>query len=218
MVVVLTLAIGAQPVVVQAAGGVEGTVFFPDALSLQDFITALPSVPNGQPAGVFVEGVLAMPIVEQPSGQPGFVSSQSGVATHFGLAQQYGSIGLLAHNTLAGAAFSALEAGQTAALIISGNQIQHFKILAIETYQAIEPNNPYSDFLSLEGMRLSAAGLFEHIYAASQGRLVFQTCIAAGGNPSWGRLFVIAEPVPSGLMNTARQVRLGNSSQRAARQ
>ena len=40
---------------------------------------------------------------------------------------------------------------------------------------------------------MSSAGLFKHMYA-SKDRLVFQTCIELNGEPSWGRLFIVANP------------------------
>jgi hypothetical protein len=35
--------------------------------------------------------------------------------------------------------------------------------------------------------------MFNRAYVG-ENRVVFQTCLAAEGNPSWGRLFVIAVP------------------------
>jgi phage tail protein X len=41
---------------------------------------------------------------------------------------------------------------------------------------------------------LTATDLFNHVYATGD-RLVLQTCIANHGQASWGRLFIIAQPV-----------------------
>jgi hypothetical protein len=43
---------------------------------------------------------------------------------------------------------------------------------------------------------LSAQQMFERAYAGVR-HLTFQTCIAARGNSSWGRLFVVATPKPA---------------------
>lgn len=135
-------------------------------------------------------------ISPQPAGNLAFVSSEPGVVTDFSLARTYGTIGLLAHNTLAGAAFSHLKTGQSLQLIAQDGSIATYRIIAIEKYRALTPSSPRSDFSPLDspGDRMTAAELFNHIYATEGGtRLVLQTCLEANGNPSWGRLFIIAK-------------------------
>jgi hypothetical protein len=143
--------------------------------------------------------------VQQPAGQPGFVSSQGSVATQFGMAEEYGTTGLLAHNTLAGAEFSKLELGQFATLVFNEGQDEYYRIVSIQQYVALDPNNPYSDFLNENGDRLSATELFKQIYQGENGRLVLQTCVASEQNPSWGRLFIIAEPVTQQVRSALSQ-------------
>src|SRR5262245_22631141 len=78
------------------------------------------SVENGQHdvlRGVYVENVLALPIVQQPAGWDGYVSNNDGEATQFNVVSKYGNVGLLAHNHLAGRLFSNLAIGQQADLI-----------------------------------------------------------------------------------------------------
>jgi hypothetical protein len=61
-------------------------------------------------------------------------------------------------------------------------------------FQALQPSNPYSSFKNLDrDETLSTAQLFNRVYAGYH-HLTFQTCIAADGKLSWGRLFVIAMP------------------------
>ena len=157
---------------------------------------------------------MALPIVQQPAGQPAYVSSQPDVLTQFRMAEEYGTTGLLAHNTLAGAEFSKLELGQFAVLIFSNGHTEYYRITGVERYTALDPGSPYSDFLAANGDRISAAGLFKRVYQAQDHRLVFQTCIASEGNPSWGRLFIIAEPVTdqvrSALSQSASLIQLTN--------
>jgi hypothetical protein len=69
--------------------------------ALPDFADFSRSVQNGDPTvlrGVYVPDVLALPVAQQPLDRPYFVSSRDGETTQFGMASQYGNIGLLAHN------------------------------------------------------------------------------------------------------------------------
>lgn len=156
---------------------------------------ALSNDQSANPIRVYIDASLNFPIIEQPAGNPGYVSSEPGVVTEFRLANAYNTVGLLAHNTLAGSEFDRLRPGQTITLIFADNTSKVFQVVDVEAYQALSPNSPYSDFKSLDGTqrRLSAADLFNQVYARGQ-RLVMQTCITAFGNPTWGRLFVIAVP------------------------
>jgi hypothetical protein len=61
-------------------------------------------------------------------------------------------------------------------------------------FQALEPESVSSSFRNLDRNEvLSAAEMFNRAYVGGN-RLVFQTCIGAEGNVSWGRLFVVAVP------------------------
>ena len=158
------------------------------------------SVQNGQKdilRGVYVENVLALPVVQQPSGKAGFVSSNDGEATQFGLASKYGNIGLLAHNHLAGKIFLQLTAGQEVRLVYGDGRVEVFVIKEILKFQALQPASPYSSFKNLDkDETLTAEQMFKRIYFGDR-HLTFQTCIAVDGQSSWGRLFVIAVPKDS---------------------
>src|SRR5574340_19368 len=152
--------------------------------------------PN-QAAGIFANGVFAAPIVQQPSSAPGFVSTKEDVATQFGMAAQYGTIALLAHNYLLGLQFFDIEVGKVLTLVYGDGHLQAYRVEQVLQYQALAPNSPYSDFVDLNdpsGSRISVNTLFYQIYA-QEGKLVLQTCIEANGEPSWGRLFIVAQPV-----------------------
>jgi len=147
-------------------------------------------------AQLAANSLFSFTISPQPAGNPAFVSSEPGVVTDFSLARTYGTIGLLAHNTLAGASFSRLKTGQSLQLIAQDGSVTAYRIISIEKYRALTPSSPKSDFSPLDspGNRMTATELFNHIYATGKGkRLVLQTCLEANGNPSWGRLFIIAE-------------------------
>jgi hypothetical protein len=79
-----------------------------DTVSLPSFADFSQIVQNGQKdivRGVYVDNVLALPVVQQPDGKATYVSNQDGEVTQFGMASQYGNIGLLAHNHKAGQSF-----------------------------------------------------------------------------------------------------------------
>ncbi len=161
------------------------------------------------PVGLYVPGLLALPVVQQPAGNPAYVSPADGELTHFGLAAGYGSTGLLAHNTAAGAQFDDLSLGQVLYLVDGIHGVQAYRVAQIRRLRALQPSSPYSDFLDLDvpGVRLTAADLFYQVYAL-EGRLVLQTCIEAEGKSNWGRLFLIAEPVePGGTFQADRTPR-----------
>lgn len=162
--------------------------------SLGDFSK---SVQNGKAetlSGVYVSNVLALPIIQQPSGNAGFVSGNDGEITQFGMAAQYGNIGLLAHNHLSGKFFSQLAVGQEVRLVYGNGTIETFVITEVLQYQALQPTSPYSSFRNMsKDETLSAEQMFKRVYLGNR-HLTLQTCIDAEGNASWGRLFIIAVP------------------------
>jgi hypothetical protein len=155
------------------------------------------SVQNGQAdvlRGVYVENVLELPVVQQPVDRPYYVSNRNGEATQFGMAAQYGNIGLLAHNTLSGRFFSNLSSGQEVRLLYGDGRVVYFVIRQILRFQALDPESVSSSFRNLDRNEVLSAGeMFNRAYVGEH-RLVFQTCIEAEGNVSWGRLFVVAMP------------------------
>jgi hypothetical protein len=154
-------------------------------------------VNNGQAdqlRGVYVPNILADSVVQQPANYAGFVSPRQDIITQFGMAASLGSTGLLAHNYLAGAKFSSLQYGQSVYLVYGDGRTTSYVVTQVYRYQALQPNSQYSDFVDLgSGATISGSDVFNSIYGR-HGAVVFQTCIAANGVSSWGRLFVIAEP------------------------
>jgi len=144
--------------------------------------------------GIYIPELLTAPVVQQPSQDREFISTEKNTLTQFGLASKFGSIGLLAHNYLAGASFSQLKPGQKFYLIYGDGSMSAFVVTEILRYQALNPNSTSSRFVDLENNRLlTARDLFAKVYKR-RGQVIFQTCIAAGEEPSWGRLFIISEP------------------------
>lgn len=165
--------------------------------ALPDYQSFLENVKNGEKGvlrGVYVPGVLAMPVVQQPVGYPGYVSANNDEITQFNMAAEVGNIGLLAHNYLSGAIFTNLAAGHEVRLIYGDGTVEYFVVDQILSYQALQPYSPSSDFRDLKtDVTISAAQLFGKVYRGER-HVTFQTCIDAYGNSSWGRLFVIAKP------------------------
>ena len=155
------------------------------------------SVQNGDAnalRGVYVPDVLALPVVQQPVDRPYYVSNRDGEATQFGMASQYGNIGLLAHNTLSGKFFSRLSIGQYVRLVYGDGGVEDFVVANIMRFRASTPESVSSSFRNLDrNETLSAGEMFNRAYVGER-HLVFQTCIEASGKPSWGRLFIIAVP------------------------
>ncbi len=166
--------------------------------SLEAFTAQVQTGEKDAVVGIYVSNTLALPVSPQPEGQSGFVTRNPDQATQFGLAEKYGTVGILAHNDLAGAQFAALRSHQTAYVIYGDGHAQGYEINTAQRYQALSPSSPFSDFINMDNPqeRLTAGDLFNRIYAPGK-QLIFQTCIAAHGNASWGRMFIIATPLPA---------------------
>ncbi len=163
--------------------------------SLPDFVASVVDGNANALRGIYVPGVMAFPIIQQPMGNPGYVSSTESTVTQFSIASEVGNIGLLAHNYLAGAGFFQLTPGTIITLVYGNGQTQSFMIVDVQRYQALSPLSPYSNFRDVETETVfTAEQLFNHVYRGDF-HLTLQTCIEQDGNLSWGRLFVIATPV-----------------------
>ena len=175
--------------------------------SLTDFSQSLRNGNAKVLRGVYVDNVLALPIAQQPSDSPAFVSSNDGEVTQFGMPARYGNVGLLAHNHLSGKLFSGLAIGQQVRLIYGDGRIETFVITEVLRYQALQPTSPYSSFRNLDqdDEILSANQMFTRAYLGDR-HVTFQTCIDAYGNSSWGRLFIIAEPQSEDISITLPQL------------
>jgi hypothetical protein len=130
-------------------------------------------------------------IVQQPYDNPSWVSLEENTITQFRLANNYNSIGLLAHNNLAGKHF--LDLDIIPLIDIEGNRI-NYKVVEIREYKALSPLSVYSNFIDLRNNNLlTAKELFLEIYGIPN-RLVLQTSISKYGVSSWGRKFIICMP------------------------
>ena len=162
--------------------------------SFREFTARVMNGNKSELRGIYVPGNFAYDIVDKPAGDPTFVSPQSDTVTKFDLSARHGSIGLLAHNYLAGEEFFSLEKGQVIYLIYGDGEIDSYVVKEFLRYRALSPESITSNFIDLNsGDKLSASELFYKVFRR-EGELILQTCIAANGDPSWGRLFVVAEP------------------------
>ncbi len=163
--------------------------------ALNDFVASVKSARPETITGVYVPGVLALRVVAQPASRLTYVSFEFGVATLYCGLGPCGSIGLLAHNQLSGILFFHLTPNQDVVIIRGNGSLTRYRVSSIRTFQALRPNDPYSSYVDLNNRTtLSSGELFQQIYGAGN-QVVFQTCMANEGNPTWGRLFVIADPV-----------------------
>jgi hypothetical protein len=172
---------------VKAAGGKALPEF-------SDFIRTVMDGRSGVVSGVYVPGILAFKIIQQPAGTPGYVSSVDGVVTQFGMSIPYGVIGLLAHDNLAGENFINLKSGQEVRIIYGDGKISYYTIISINQYKATDSHSTTSNFTDLNtGTIYTAAQIFIMYYQGGD-QVTFQTCISQDGNLSWGRLFITASP------------------------
>lgn len=160
---------------------------------LAEFIEAVKSPKReGLITGLYAPDVLAYSVVQQPSSNSIFVSTEEDQVTQFRRAARSGSIGMLAHNYLAGKSFYKLELGARLYVIQWDGSYQAYEVYAIEDYQALT----LTTFRTVgEGKFFDQYALFNRIYKADNDRLVLQTCLEKGGNLSWGRRFILARPV-----------------------
>lgn len=163
--------------------------------SLPDFIA---TVKNGEATvvrGVFVPGLFALPVVQQPQGDFGFVSTQPETLTQFQLAEDNHVIGLLAHNYLSGKHFFELAEGSRV-IIVKGDG-SHRTYLVTETYRfkKLDPESTTSRYLDLStGKRFTTRQVFNRFYRGEH-HVTFQTCIEREGDLYWGLLFIVALPL-----------------------
>ena len=193
--ILLVFTIGILPAPVSASGGSATSFELPTLASVID------SAKNGPPVlhELYIDDLITLPIVQQPRGDSTFVSPLQDYLTEYQTASNFGTVGLLAHNYLAGQYFFQILPGQEIRLVYSDHRIVRFVVTEIQQYQALVPDSPSSEFIDLTTEEyLNASQLFKKVYGNQSGNLILQTCIEAEQNPTWGRLFIIAEPVDQG--------------------
>jgi len=169
----------------------------PDWLPIFDqFIADVKNGEANQVVGIWVDNVLALQVVYQPATNPGYVSTEDETATYFLYPwQKAGNHGLLAHNYLAGRYFFNLKVGDIISLVFGDGNYEDFEITQIKDFQALQPDDPYSNFIDLDtGEQLTVNSVFLEVYMGDY-HTTLQTCIAQGSETEWGRQFVLAPPL-----------------------
>lgn len=168
----------------------------PQQLSFEKFVSVVANGQAGVVRGVYVAGVLALRVDQQPANSPDYVSSTRGHATQFQTAAYFDVIGLLAHNYRSGALFFKLQPGQEVKIVYGDRTIETYLVSAIYQYQALQPNDTRGDLIDLTtGQQVTVTEAFNQVYTGDK-HVTFQTCIRREGNAAWGRYFVVATPVP----------------------
>jgi hypothetical protein len=171
--------------------------------NLASFVSSVSNGKSGQIVGIYVDGTFAFGVGRQPGGDASYVTENANEVTQFGLAAEYGSQAFLAHNYLAGAAFSALTEGQLITVVYGDGRTENFRISGMQRYQALSPDSTQSRFVDLDnGEEISASKLFHTVYNSGNA-LVLQTCIANGDVSTWGRLFITATPAGDSVAEDA---------------
>ena len=193
IIILLMFFISYLPTPVGALSGSVSPSQLPNLVFVND------SHENEQPKGLRelnIKNLISLQITQQPAENINFVTPLPNYVTEYQTASTYGTIGLLAHNYLAGRYFFEILPGQEIELVYRDNRTERFVVTQVKKYQALSPNSPSSDFTDLStGEYFTASQLFKKVYKKQTGHLVLQTCIYADQNPTWGRLFIIAEPI-----------------------
>ncbi len=164
------------------------------SISFDSFVQ---QVKDGQPdvlTGVYVEGLFALKVVPQPTGDVGFVSTDPGTTTQFQLTSA-GVTGLLAHNVLDGAKFLDLKPGQEIRLVDGDGSIHRYQVEDLRDFQRLDRSDLQSDFIDTQtGTKLTSQQVFDVFYQGDP-HLTLQTCIAKDGLLDWGVRFIVARPL-----------------------
>ncbi|MBI1880434.1 MAG: hypothetical protein HYR94_19830 [Chloroflexi bacterium] len=167
-------------------------------VNLADFHNFVAQVSNGQRdvlRGVYVRGILAFSIIQQPENNPIFVSNKHDRVTQFQSAARNGVTGLLAHNYLAGSLFYKLAPGYEVLIVYGDGTIQRYRVVSIHRFQKLKPTRLHSKLVDLStGQELSTAEVFRRFYRGEH-HVTFQTCLERNGRLDWGFLFVVAVPL-----------------------
>ena len=188
----------AKQVLPLPAAGIDPAVAQPSVSgalpALADFAAQRSTGDSRTVTGVYIPGLLAFRVVQQPADDIYFIDPAGDAATQYQLAAAGGTVGLLAHNYSGGSAFALIPPGETVWLTFGDGSTRAYRVEGFRRYQALEPDDPYGSLIDLDtGAELDSSTVFGIHYTGD--RLVFQTCIEQDGDWSWGRLFIIAAPV-----------------------
>lgn len=148
-----------------------------------------------QVRGIFVDGLMALPVVQQPTGEAAYVAGQMDVVTQFQTAAEHNVIGLLAHNYLSGSLFYQLAEGEEVRIVFGDGSYQRYRVSGSYTFQKLQPSNLRSDLVDMSTEEvLTTNQVFNRFYNGEH-HVTFQTCLEEGGLSNWGLTFVVADPI-----------------------
>lgn len=191
--VVATFPVSVSPVATQEIP--TATALSTTLPPLDEFIHQVADGRVGDVCGLYIQGITALKIVQQPAGNLGYIDQNEGTATQFQSANAFGAVGLLAHNFLAGRDFFHIKTGQDMILVNGDGSIHHYQASIISDYQRLTPTDLRSNFIELaSSQQLTADQLFGKFYKKAH-HLILQTCIENSGDPDWGVRFIDGVPV-----------------------
>lgn len=154
------------------------------------------SIARGSPEairGLYVDRLFALPVIQQPNANPAYVSAQEGVVTLFSLAARHGVSGFLAHSYLSGRLFYDVPMGAKMWVVRGDGSFSSYRAATRAWFQKLSPYDSHSDYLDQKTREVLTTGqLFERFYTGKH--LTLQTCVESGSIPTWGLMFVIAQP------------------------
>jgi hypothetical protein len=164
--------------------------------SLEEFVRQVSDGREGILTGVYVAGVMALKVLQQPDGDSGFISAEDGTVTQFQSSTFYGVVGLLAHNFLSGRYFQELNPGREVMLIYGDGSLENYRIIGIANFERLTQGDLRSNFRNLAtDAEWTVDEVFNQFYTGDH-HLTLQTCIEKDGVWNWGVQFIVAEPVP----------------------
>lgn len=164
--------------------------------SLSELINRLTSRQDLFQLGIYVPGVMALPVIQQPENNSLFVSTKRSVLTQFNEANANGILGLLAHNFLAGGLFYNIGLGQDIWIIEDIDTFKHYRVSSIEQYQRVKKAGAPDEYIDLNtNEELSTREVFSRYYAGEH-HLTLQTCLEREGDGDWGLTFIVADLIP----------------------
>lgn len=144
-------------------------------------------------------------IVQQPPGQEEYVDPNYDVITEFSELseeEEKQARWFLAHiQGKAGQEIAQLRQGMRIRFEMEGGEVQEYEIAGVVRYQATEPNSSTAPLIEVNenletiGIPLSNRAVKRGLFGLANGGIILQTCIENGGNSSWGRIFVVAQPL-----------------------
>jgi len=162
---------------------------------LYEFIAQVKNHERGIVRGVYVPGMFALPVVQQPKDNYSFVSPAKDMVTQFSSAAYFDVIGLLAHNYLSGSLFNQLTIAQPVTIVMGDGSTRRYIISESDSFQRLRKSARSDVFIDLvTGESYSTLQVFNRYYRGEH-HLTFQTCLEKDGDLSWGLLFVVALPV-----------------------